>query len=190
MKGIRTKNGPSLFVYINEGITQYIANKIMRKRSDAYPFEVKIIEQLVALGNEKDLIKGYFETDYNLLIKYLQNLDNNFQVAKFINKTFYGFKYLYSYIYNDFYMADFSKREFYKHCESHDEDVFYSIQKDLLNIYNNTDNKIDNFSELMLDATIAQSNINPPETPLDKVLDINLCGFSRIDELKARLGRK
>lgn len=186
----RTKNGPSLFVYLNEGITQYIVNKILRNKTDAYPFEVTIVEQLIALGNEKSLLEGYFQMDYKVLLNYLQNLDESLNVAGFVNKTYYGFKFFYSSIFNDFYLANIARKEFYKYSESKDNDIFYVIQEDLLRIYNKSNKKIDNFSELMLDSKLAESNINPPETPPDKILDINICGFSNIDELKASLGRK
>lgn len=179
----------SVFLYLNEGLTQYIANRIMKKRSDAYPFESKLIEQLLVLGNANELIQGFFNMDFKVLIAYLQKVDKDLDVHNFINKTYYSFKFFYSYIFRDFRVADFSKAEFYKLCSNTKNDVFYVLQEEFLNLYKKSGRETDNFNELMLSEEDADKLINPPGILEYQRLDINLCGFKNIDELR-NFGRK
>lgn len=179
----------SVFLYLNEGITQYIANRIMKSRSDAYPFESKLIEQLLVFGNDNELIQGFFNMDFKVLLIYLQKIDKDLDIHSFINKTYYSFKFFYSYIFNDFRIAEFAKAEFYKLCPNNKNDIFYILQEEFLNLYKKSGKEIENFSELMLSEEEAEKVINPPGILEEQRLDINLCGFKNIDELR-NLGRK
>lgn len=57
----------SFFLGLNEGITQYIVNKVLGEQNDAYPYETTIATQLVAIIGEDDLMRSYSENSYEQL---------------------------------------------------------------------------------------------------------------------------
>lgn len=57
----------SLFVGLNEGITQYIVNKVLGQQKDAYPYETTIATQLVSIIGEESLIESYSNNSYEQL---------------------------------------------------------------------------------------------------------------------------
>lgn len=180
----RDNGESSVFLYLNEGLTQYIANRIMKKRSDAYLLESKFIEQLLSLGNANELIQGFFNMDYMSLINYLQKTDNDLDVHNFVNKIYYAFKYFYSYIFCNFYEAGFYQNEFYKISSNNLHDVFYILQEEFLNLYKKSINQPNNFKDLMLNESEVDMLLNPPGISEEQRLDINLCGFRDIDKLR------
>lgn len=86
---IISTNQSSLFLGLNEGITQYIVNDLLGRKSDAYPFEVAIASQLfIILGKDK-LIECYSNNNIEHFINNLKALDLELDEYKFITDIYY-----------------------------------------------------------------------------------------------------
>lgn len=81
-------NANSIFVGLNEGITQYITNEVLGTKSDAYPVETKIAGQIATIIGEERLIKYYSENNIEDFIKDLKTIDSSFDEERFLNNIF------------------------------------------------------------------------------------------------------
>ncbi|HOZ54020.1 MAG TPA: hypothetical protein PKY25_01650 [Bacilli bacterium] len=75
-------NDDSLFLGINEGLTQYITNQTLGMEDISYRLDVRVVEQLVSILGENYLIECYSNNKYNELGKELGN--------KFLNDSYLG----------------------------------------------------------------------------------------------------
>ena len=72
---IRLPNGEnSIFLGINEGITQMITDNLLGKESDAYPFETTFAKQLALIIGEDKLLAIYSSNNPQLLIDEINKI--------------------------------------------------------------------------------------------------------------------
>lgn len=160
----RTPEGEnSIFLGINEGITQMITDDIMGKQSDAYPFETTFARQLALIIGYDKLIELYSSNNYELFAETLTKLGSNVEIPQFINKIFV-FHYMCKGLLND---------EGYG--------LGTSIQKDLINLYKASGvNQDDEFKDLLLDSDKIYKYMQYILVIYD---DMKYLGFYDIDEL-------
>lgn len=165
-------NTNSYFLAINEGITQYIVNDLLGSKSDAYPFETTIAEQLsVIIGKEK-LIELYTTNNLEGFINSLKTIDPELDERSFVINIA-----AVSLILNDYLDLDQSIEA---------EMRVTNIQKQLIELYNKSNcNKDLEFNEIVFDSSKASEILNQsmlkaknPNLTIDEV------GFKGIDELK------
>lgn len=126
----------SIFLAINEGITQMITDDILGKESDAYPFETTFARQLALIIGKDKLINLYSTNAYELFVDTLEKIGSNVNIYNLINKIF-CFNFI---------------------CKGMMADGGYylgnSIQKDLIDLYKASGIKEDiEFEKLLLDSS-------------------------------------
>jgi hypothetical protein len=161
---IRTQEGDnSIFLGINEGITQLITDDILGKESDAYPFETAFAKQLALIIGKDKLVALYSSNNYGLFVDTLTKIGSSVNIPEFIHKIFL----------------------FHHMCKGLIDDGGYglgsSIQKDLIDLYKASGINQDlEFESLLL----GRDKINKyMEFIPIKYDDIKYLGFYDIDNL-------
>lgn len=168
----------SYFLAINEGITQFIVNDLLGKKSDAYPFESNIANQLAIIIGKDKLISQYSRNDIEGFINTLKGIDPDFNINNFI-KIISAISLV-------------LKGELKLGNDLSDKTIVTEIQKQLLALYLNASvNKDSAFLEAMLDSRQAEEIIkqcaikeNQPNIKADDI------GFKGLDEIKLNYATK
>lgn len=160
----------SFFLALSEGVTQFITNDLLERKSDAYPFEAQIAYQLSMITSKENLISWYSNNDVESLLNELNRIDINFDVRKFIIDLYAMHLVLKGVVAND------------------DERRATNIENSMLDMYLQTEGVQDKeFFDSLITAEMAEDIINPQELQQYGVIqNINDFGFKDIDEVKLK----
>ena len=91
IEGLNTRNNEktdSIFLGLNEGITQMIAEDILNaKKINAYPFQTNISRKLSLIIGKERLIELYSKHDTKGLMQEITKIDNTIDVEAFIKQV-------------------------------------------------------------------------------------------------------
>lgn len=158
----------SFFIGLNEGVTQFIVNYLLNKKSNAYSFETQIASQLSLVLGMEELISSYFKNNIESLMQKIESIDKLFDFRKFIMDLYAMHLVLRGVVSND------------------DRSRATNIEKSMLDLYLKTSRENDQqFWESIITVEMAEDIVNPREIVQYGVKwDINEMGFSGISEVK------
>ncbi len=162
----------SYFVALNEGITQYIVNILLRKKSDAYSFETNIATQLGIVIGLENLIKFYSSNDFQNFVSTLKNINPDLDEFSFIK--------------NIAATSGILKGNFINGNEESDKIRVKTIQSDILEMYLKTDRSCDDiFIDNMLDLDKVNEIINQSVVKQNNyMINANDIGFTGVEMVK------
>lgn len=162
----------SYFVALNEGITQYIVNILLRKKSDAYSFETNIATQLGIVIGLENLIKFYSSNDFQNFVSTLKNINPDLDEFSFIK--------------NIAATSGILKGNFINGNEESDRTRVKTIQSDILEMYLKTERSCDDiFIDNMLDLDKVNEIINQSVVKQNNyMINANDIGFTGVEMIK------
>ena len=158
----------SFFLGLNEGLTQFIVNSLLNKKSDAYPFETQIVSQLSLIIGEEQLISAYSKNDVESLMEEIVKVDSRFDFRQFIIDLYAMHLVLKGVAHND------------------DKSRATNLEKSMLDLYLKTSRKSDpQFYESIITVDMAEEIVNPTSLAQYGVRwDVDEVGFKGISEVK------
>lgn len=168
----------SYFFALNEGITQFIVNDLLEAKSDAYPFETHLAEQLAIILDKDKLIELYSNNETFKLLDTLKSINPEFDEREFIINIAATSKIL--------------QGEFINGEDLLDKTRGTLIEEKLINLYLLSEKTRDSeFKEVLIDEEIAkQILIESIAYAKNKNLTIEDVGFMDIEKVKEILVKK